>query len=64
MEDFVAYYRVSTEKPDLFGRYGLVREWGRIERPGQPRIVSYPTQAEAQAAFRRHRQRKEKRGYR
>ena len=48
---------------ELFGRWSLVREWGRIGQPGQTRIVSYETQAQAQAAFTRHRRSKEKRGY-
>ncbi len=50
-------------QPELFGQWSLVREWGRIGSAGQVRIVSFPTQAEAEAAFHLHRRRKEKKGY-
>lgn len=45
-------------------RYVLVWEWGRIGSAGQTRIVSFPTQADAEAAFHLHRRRKERKGYR
>lgn len=32
------YYRLDIQ-PDLFGNHCLLREWGRIGRPGQVRIV-------------------------
>jgi predicted DNA-binding WGR domain protein len=57
------FYLIAVQ-PELFGRWSLVREWGRIGRPGQARIVSYATQEEAEAAFLRHRRIKERRGYR
>jgi predicted DNA-binding WGR domain protein len=57
------FYLIAVQ-PDLFGHWNLLREWGRIGQAGQVRIVSYPTQEEAEAAFRHHRLRKERRGYR
>ena len=51
-------------QPDLFGQWCLMREWGRIGRPGQTRMITYLTQARAEAAFTHHRRRKERRGYR
>jgi predicted DNA-binding WGR domain protein len=42
------YYRLDVQ-PDLFGAWGVVREWGRIGQPGQMRIEAYPTAAEAKA---------------
>jgi predicted DNA-binding WGR domain protein len=57
------FYLVAVQ-PDLFGEWCLMREWGRIGRPGQARIVSYATQEEAEAAFNRHRRIKERLGYR
>ena len=59
----VSRFYLLAVQPELFGRWSLVREWGRIGSPGQTRIVSYATQAEAQAAFTRHKRSKEKRGY-
>ena len=60
----VSRFYLLAVQPELFGRWSLVREWGRIGSPGQQRIISYATQAEAQAAFTRHRRGKERRGYR
>jgi predicted DNA-binding WGR domain protein len=34
------FYRLDLQ-PDLFGAWCVVREWGRIGRPGQTRVVSY-----------------------
>jgi predicted DNA-binding WGR domain protein len=59
----ISRFYLLAVQPELFGRWSLVREWGRIGRPGQARIVSYPTQEEAEAAFMRHRRSKERRGY-
>lgn len=56
------FYLLAVQ-PELFGSWSLVREWGRIGQPGQVRIVSYATMEEAEAAFLRHRKRKERRGY-
>src|SRR5262249_47269749 len=60
----VCRFYLLAVQPELFGDWSLVREWGRIGRAGQVRIISYPTQAEAEAAFRQHRRRKERKGYR
>jgi predicted DNA-binding WGR domain protein len=40
-----------------------VREWGRIGRAGQMRVVAFPTPAEAYSALERQRRAKERRGY-
>ncbi|MFL5624703.1 MAG: WGR domain-containing protein [Ktedonobacteraceae bacterium] len=56
------YYRLDVQ-PDLFGHECLIREWGRIGRSGQTRVVPYPTLTEAQAAFEKQRGVKEKRCY-
>lgn len=59
----MARFYLLTVQPTLFGQYALVREWGRIGRPGTVRETPYPTAAEAEAALVRQRQLKERRGY-
>ncbi|QBD75167.1 WGR domain-containing protein [Ktedonosporobacter rubrisoli] len=56
------FYRLDLQ-PDLFGNQCLIREWGRIGRPGQVRSIPYPTSDEAQVAFQKQRATKERRGY-
>ena len=56
------YYRLDVQ-PDLFGQQCFIREWGRIGRAGQTRIVPYPTLPEAQDALEKQKARKEKKGY-
>jgi predicted DNA-binding WGR domain protein len=56
------FYRLDVQ-PDLFGAWCFVREWGRIGQAGQVRIVPYPTPDAAEAALRRQRRAKERRGY-
>lgn len=56
------YYRMDVQ-PDLFGKWCLMREWGRIGGGGQVRSVPFPTPAEAEAALHRQRCIKERRGY-
>ncbi len=56
------FYRLDIQ-PDLFGNHCVIREWGRIGRPGQVRSVPYPTDDEAQHAFQKQRETKERRGY-
>jgi predicted DNA-binding WGR domain protein len=56
------FYRLDVQ-PDLFGLWLLIREWGRIGRPGRTRIVSFATIDAAQEALQRLRQVKERRGY-
>jgi predicted DNA-binding WGR domain protein len=36
--------------PTLFGRWGVVTEWGRISSPGQVREQLFDTEPAAQAA--------------
>ncbi len=60
----ISRFYLLAVQPDLFDEWCLVREWGRIGRPGQTRMDTYPTQAQAEAAFTHHRKRKERRGYR
>jgi predicted DNA-binding WGR domain protein len=45
----VRFYRLIT-MPNLFGGGSLVREWGRIGRPGQVKIEPYATEDEAAGA--------------
>jgi len=56
------YYRLDVQ-PDLFGYWLLIREWGRIGRPGQTRVASFTTVGEADDALQRQRRVKEMRGY-
>jgi predicted DNA-binding WGR domain protein len=56
------FYRLDVQ-PDLFDFWLLVREWGRIGRPGQARVVSFATAGEAQSALQLQRCAKERRGY-
>lgn len=56
------FYRLDVQ-PDLFGGWSLVREWGRIGRPGQVRLDPYPSAAAAEAALARLRAAKARRGY-
>ena len=56
------FYRLILA-PTLFGRWSLVREWGRIGHPGTVRIDSYATEEEARTGFARKTQEKQRRGY-
>jgi predicted DNA-binding WGR domain protein len=56
------FYHVDIQS-DLFGCQCVIREWGRIGRAGQTRIVPYPTITDAQAAFEKQKAVKEKKGY-
>ncbi len=57
------FYRMSS-MPSLFGDMCLVREWGRIGRPGRIRIDLYETALEATAAREALSRVKRRRGYR
>ena len=57
------FYRMSST-PSLFGDICLVREWGRIGRPGRIRIDLYQTGEEAMAARETLSRVKLQRGYR
>lgn len=56
------FYRLDVQ-PDLFGGWSLVREWGRIGRPGQVRLDPFPSAHQAEAALARLRAAKMRRGY-
>jgi len=57
------YYRLSSA-PSLFGDICVVREWGRIGRPGRIRIDLYERVEEAAAAQHVLERAKRRRGYR
>ena len=56
------FYQLDVQ-PDLFGAWGVVREWGRIGRPGRLRVDPYPTAEQAEERMRRHQTAKQGRGY-
>jgi predicted DNA-binding WGR domain protein len=56
------FYRLALQ-PDLFGDWGVVREWGRIGQAGRVRVDSYPSEIEAAARMQRQRTKKQGRGY-
>ena len=56
------YYRLEVQ-PDLFGEWCFIREWGRIGKSGQVRVVPFPTPAVALAALKKQRHAKERKGY-
>ncbi len=56
------FYRLDVA-PDLFGRWCLAVEWGRIGRSGRLRLIAYESAAEAWDALARQRRVKEQRGY-
>ncbi|SMH26274.1 WGR domain-containing protein [Mesorhizobium australicum] len=57
------FYRL-TSTPSLFGDICVVREWGRIGRPGRMRIDLYEQAQEAAAARHVLERAKRRRGYR
>jgi predicted DNA-binding WGR domain protein len=57
------FYRLSSA-PSLFGDICVVREWGRIGRPGRMRIDLYEKVQEAAAAQHMLERAKRRRGYR
>ena len=56
------YYRMEIV-PGLFGDWGLVRQWGRLGRPGRSRTDWFDTEAEAKDACITLRIQKARRGY-
>ena len=56
------FYAMSVA-PTLFGRWALVREWGRIGHPGTVRADWFATEDEAETARERLTLRKARRGY-
>jgi predicted DNA-binding WGR domain protein len=59
----MARYYVLSIEPSLFGDATLIREWGRIGKPGQRRIELYESQSRAVEALETWLQRKRRRGY-
>jgi predicted DNA-binding WGR domain protein len=59
----MARYYVLSIEPSLFGDATLIREWGRIGRPGRTRIELYETQPKAVEALETWLERKRRRGY-
>ena len=59
----MARYYVLAIEPSLFGDATLIREWGRIGRPGQRRVELYENQSCAVEALETWLQRKRRRGY-
>jgi predicted DNA-binding WGR domain protein len=56
------FYRLEVA-PDLFGRWCLVAEWGRIGGGGRLRSTVFDDMAQAMEALARQRRLKERRGY-
>ena len=56
------FYVLSIEQ-SLFGDATLVREWGRIGRPGRRRIEVHESEGKAVESLERWLQRKRRRGY-
>lgn len=40
-QNMARYYRMTVQ-PTLFGEWSVVREWGRLGRGGQVRVVPLP----------------------
>ena len=40
-KNMARFYRLAVER-DLFGMWCFIREWGRIGRGGQMRMIPYP----------------------
>jgi len=60
--DAFRYYRAALWD-DLFGGVSLMREWGRIGRPGQLRLEPYHDRQQAEAALDTLVARKTRKGY-
>ena len=56
------FYRLDVQ-PDLFGIWGVVREWGRIGQAGRVQIDPDPSMTEAAAWIQRQHTAKQGRGY-
>jgi predicted DNA-binding WGR domain protein len=59
----MARYYVLALAPSLFGAATLIREWGRLGRPGRRRVELYENQSCAVEALETSLQRKRRRGY-
>lgn len=62
VKDMRRFYMLDIQ-PDLFGAWCFIREWGRIGRAGQVRMVPYATAADAHEALAAQQRVKERRGY-
>lgn len=62
-QNMARYYRMTIQ-PTLFGDWSVVREWGRIGRSGQIRVVTHPSEREAAEAMTTIERQKVRRGYR
>lgn len=49
-QNMARYYRMTVQ-PTLFGEWSVVREWGRIGRGGQVRVMAYPSEVQAAEAM-------------
>lgn len=61
-QNMARYYRMTVQ-PTLFGEWSVVREWGRLGRGGQVRVVHYPSEGEAAEVMTTIEQQKVRRGY-
>lgn len=61
-QNMARYYRMTVQ-PTLFGEWSVVREWGRLGRGGQVRVMPYPSEKEAAEAMTHIEQQKLRRGY-
>lgn len=61
-QNMARYYRMTVQ-PTLFGEWSVVREWGRLGRGGQVRVVPYPSEGEAAEAIAAIGHQKARRGY-
>jgi len=57
------FYKIDVQ-PTLFGEWSLVREWGRLGRPGTVRFEIHGTRGAADIALIAKWSEKRKRGYR
>ena len=58
----VRYYQIQLQ-PDMFGGWGVIREWGFQGRSGTVRRSHYETHEEAMEALMKIRSQQLKRGY-
>jgi predicted DNA-binding WGR domain protein len=59
----MARYYVLLIEPSLFGDAALIREWGRLGRPGQRRVELYENPSCALEALETWLERKRRHGY-
>ena len=61
-QNVARFYKLDVQ-PTLFGEWSLVREWGRIGRPGTVRLEVHETRGAADVALIAKWSEKRKRGY-